>query len=64
MKIVERICKAVRSKGNKTTEERLIKLFRENKITGWRRHLPLPGKARLHFQKGKSNGICGWMLLA
>ena len=44
---------AVRSKGNKTTEERLIKLFRENKITGWRRHLPLPGKPDFTFKKEK-----------
>jgi len=44
---------AVRSRGNKTTEERLIKLFRENMITGWRRHLPLPGKPDFTFRKEK-----------
>ena len=44
---------AIRSKGNKTTEERLIKLFREYKITGWRRHLPLPGKPDFTFKKEK-----------
>ena len=44
---------AVRSRRNKTTEERLIKLFRENMITGWRRHLPLPGKPDFTFRKEK-----------
>ena len=44
---------AVRSRGNKTTEERLIKLFRKYKITGWRRHLPLPGKPDFTFKKEK-----------
>jgi|SRR5579883_1467793 len=34
----------VRSVGNKTTEERLASLLRRNNISGWRRHLPLPGK--------------------
>jgi DNA mismatch endonuclease (patch repair protein) len=44
---------AIRSRGNKTTEERLIKLFREYKITRWRRHLPLPGKPDFTFKKEK-----------
>ena len=34
----------VRSVGNKTTEGRLASLLRRNKISGWRRHLRLPGK--------------------
>lgn len=29
---------AIRSKGNKTTEEALVFLLRKNKISGWRRH--------------------------
>jgi len=29
---------AVRSRGNKTTELALVKIFRKTKITGWRRH--------------------------
>jgi DNA mismatch endonuclease (patch repair protein) len=44
---------AVRSKGNKTTEKLLIILFRKNKISGWRRHLPLPGKPDFTFKKEK-----------
>ena len=45
--------RAVHSKGNKSTELKMVKLFRENKITGWRRHLPLPGKPDFTFRKEK-----------
>jgi len=45
--------KAIRAKGNKSTELKLVELFRENKITGWRRHLPLPGKPDFTFRKKK-----------
>jgi len=31
----------IRSRGNKNTELRLIKVFRVQRITGWRRHLSL-----------------------
>lgn len=34
----------VRSKGNKTTEQRLISLLKDAKVHGWRRHYPLVGK--------------------
>ena len=34
----------VRSIGNKTTEERLASLLRQNKLSGWRRHSRLIGK--------------------
>jgi len=34
----------VRSRGNKTTELIAVKLFKENGITGWRRHANLIGK--------------------
>lgn len=39
----------VRSTGNKTTELRLLKQFRESRITGWRRHYSLPGKPDFTF---------------
>jgi DNA mismatch endonuclease (patch repair protein) len=39
----------VRSRGNKSTEERLVAVFRELGITGWRRHQPLPGKPDFVF---------------
>lgn len=34
----------IRSRGNKDTELRLVTLFREEGITGWRRHLAIKGK--------------------
>ena len=41
----------IRGKGNKSTELKLLKLFREHGITGWRRHQPLPGKPDFVFTK-------------
>jgi DNA mismatch endonuclease, patch repair protein len=46
-----RIMSAIRSKGNKTTEVRLIKIMRGHNITGWRRNWPLPGKPDFVFPK-------------
>ena len=37
------IMKAVRSKDNKSTERKLINLFREYGITGWRRNYKVKG---------------------
>lgn len=39
----------IRGKGNKNTEGKLTQLFRQHKITGWRRHLPLPGRPDFSF---------------
>jgi DNA mismatch endonuclease (patch repair protein) len=41
----------IRGSGNKETELALIKLFRKNKITGWRRRYPLFGKPDFVFSK-------------
>lgn len=41
----------IRAKGNKETEQALAKLLRSEGITGWRRHLPLPGKPDFAFRK-------------
>jgi DNA mismatch endonuclease (patch repair protein) len=43
----------IRGKGNKETEHALLTLLKQNKITGWRRHLPLPGKPDFAFPKQK-----------
>lgn len=43
----------VRSKGNKTTEERLARLLREWRLIGWRRNQPLPGRPDFAFLKEK-----------
>ena len=34
---------AVRSKGNRSTELRLVTLLRQHRLRGWRRHYPVPG---------------------
>ena len=43
----------IRGKGNKETEQATLVLLRQNKISGWRRHLPLPGKPDFAFPKRK-----------
>lgn len=43
----------IRSRGNKDTELRLAAGFREAGITGWRRHLPLPGSPDFTFRKAR-----------
>lgn len=37
------VMQKVRSKGNKSTELKLISLFRENGVAGWRRGYPVKG---------------------
>lgn len=44
---------AISSRGNKTTEMRMLALFRQNGITDWRRHLPLPGRPDFAFPREK-----------
>lgn len=41
---------AVRSRGNRSTEERLVSLMRKHRITGWRRHLNMSGKPDFVFK--------------
>jgi DNA mismatch endonuclease (patch repair protein) len=41
----------IRSRGNKATELRLIGIFREYGITGWRRNQPLLGKPDFTFRR-------------
>ena len=43
----------IRGKGNKDTELRLIQFFRRQRITGWRRGWPIPGKPDFVFPKIK-----------
>ena len=42
---------AVRSGGNRATELVLVKLLRNNGISGWRRRVTLPGKPDFIFHK-------------
>jgi DNA mismatch endonuclease (patch repair protein) len=46
-----KIMKAVRAKGNKTTELAMLEVFREQKITGWRRNYELEGRPDFVFPK-------------
>lgn len=41
---------SIRSKGNKTTETRFVDLLRASRISGWRRHMSLPGKPDFVFR--------------
>ena len=47
------VMSAIRSRGNRGTELRLLALFREHGVTGWRRQLPLPGRPDFAFPKAK-----------
>ena len=47
------IMSRVRSKGNKLTEVALARLFRANRITGWRRHYPVTGRPDFAFPNHK-----------
>lgn len=43
--------RAVKSRGNRSTEMRLIEIFKARKITGWRRGIPLFGRPDFVFPK-------------
>lgn len=49
-----RCMSAIRGKGNKDTELRLILIFRRCGIRGWRRNQPLPGKPDFLFRKERA----------
>lgn len=42
---------AIRSRGNKDTELKLMAIFRMCRITGWRRHYPILGKPDFVFPR-------------
>ena len=42
---------AVKARGNKLTEARVVEIFRKHRIKGWRRHLPLKGKPDFTFAR-------------
>src|ERR1700738_175696 len=43
------IMSRVRGRANRATEGAFAKVLREYRITGWRRHLPLPGRPDFAF---------------
>ena len=48
-----RVMRTVRSEKNKSTELRVIKLFNENGVSGWRRNYPVKGHPDFVFLKKK-----------
>ena len=44
---------AVRSRGNKDTEQKLAAILRAAGITGWRRHQGLPGRPDFAFRAAR-----------
>jgi DNA mismatch endonuclease (patch repair protein) len=40
---------SIRSKGNATTERIFLRMLRDQQISGWRRHMALPGKPDFAF---------------
>jgi DNA mismatch endonuclease (patch repair protein) len=46
-----KVMSLIRSRGNKATELRLIEIFREYGITGWRRNQKLLGKPDFTFRR-------------
>lgn len=45
-----RIMSAIRGHGNASTEKRMIRILRENGISGWRRNQKLPGSPDFAFR--------------
>lgn len=43
----------IRSRGNKRTELKMVFLLRKAHLSGWRRHLPLPGRPDFAYCKYK-----------
>lgn len=43
----------IRGKGNTSTELAVLCFFKEHRISGWRRHLPLQAKPDFAFPKNK-----------
>lgn len=58
------IMRKVKSKKNKSTELRLIDIFKQNGITGWKRNYPVKGHPDFVFQKRKNCGVRRRLLLA
>lgn len=48
-----KVMASVKGKGNKSTELAMVTLFKDNSISGWRRHLSHPGKPDFCFPKEK-----------
>lgn len=49
-----RVMAAVRSRGNRLTELRMVAVLRQANLRGWRRHLPIPGTPDFAFPSCKA----------
>jgi len=45
------IMRSIKPRGNRSTELRLATIFRRAGLTGWRRHIKLPGRPDFTFKK-------------
>ena len=45
------IMKSIKPRGNRSTELRLARIFRRTGLTGWRRHVQLPGRPDFTFKR-------------
>jgi DNA mismatch endonuclease (patch repair protein) len=53
-----RVMRAVKSSGNKSTELRVIELFKRHGLKGWRRNYPIFGKPDFVFPKTRVALFC------
>ena len=45
------LMRKIRARGNRTTEQTLVRIFRTNHVVGWRRHFPIVGHPDFYFPK-------------
>jgi DNA mismatch endonuclease, patch repair protein len=45
------LMRKIRSRGNRTTEQTLVGIFRTNHVVGWRRHFSIKGRPDFYFPK-------------
>lgn len=48
-----RVMSAVKSRGNRSTEIKMVRLLRRHSLSGWRRHLDLPGTPDFAWRRQK-----------
>lgn len=48
-----KVMAAIRSRGNKETEVKLVSILRSNGITGWLRHQAIPGRPDFVFRRNR-----------
>ena len=51
------VMRQIKSKRNKTTEIRLIEIFKQNNVTGWKRNYPVKGHPDFVFLRPTINAL-------